>query len=55
MLNAGIGWLMAYEKNRVAALQLHVEREARRKAGEKLKPTTAMKNRIATPPTPSSA
>ena len=39
MLNSGIAWLMAYEKKQVAALQLHVEREATRKAGGKLKPT----------------
>jgi uncharacterized protein YfaS (alpha-2-macroglobulin family) len=39
MINAGIGWLMAYEKKQVAALQLHVEREALRKAGQKIKDT----------------
>ena len=37
MLNAGIAWLMAYEKKQVAALQLYVEREAIRKAGGKVK------------------
>jgi uncharacterized protein YfaS (alpha-2-macroglobulin family) len=37
MLNSGIGWLMAYERRQVAALQLHVEREALRKEGEKIK------------------
>jgi hypothetical protein len=37
MLNSGIAWLMAYEKKQVAALQLHVEREAIRKAGGKVK------------------
>ncbi|MEO7098466.1 MAG: MG2 domain-containing protein [Luteolibacter sp.] len=36
MLNAGINWLMAYERKQVAALQLHVEREALRKAGKKI-------------------
>ena len=39
MLNAGIGWLMAYERKQIAALQLYVEREALRKEGKKLKPT----------------
>jgi uncharacterized protein YfaS (alpha-2-macroglobulin family) len=38
MLNSGIGWLIGYEKKQVAALQLHVEREAIRKAGGKVKP-----------------
>jgi alpha-2-macroglobulin len=37
MLNSGIGWLMAYERKQVAALQLHVEREAIRKQGGKVK------------------
>jgi alpha-2-macroglobulin len=37
MLNSGIGWLIAYEKKQAAALQLHVEREAIRKAGGKIK------------------
>jgi alpha-2-macroglobulin len=37
MLDAGIAWLMAYEKKQVAALQLHVEREALRKEGKKIK------------------
>ena len=37
MLNSGIGWLIAYEKKQTAALQLHVEREAIRKAGGKVK------------------
>jgi hypothetical protein len=37
MLRSGIGWLMAYERKQVAALQLHVEREAIRKAGGKIK------------------
>jgi uncharacterized protein YfaS (alpha-2-macroglobulin family) len=37
MLNAGVAWLMTYEKKQVAALQLHVEREAIRKAGGKIK------------------
>ncbi len=37
MLNSGIAWLMAYERKQVAALQLHVEREAIRKAGGKIK------------------
>ena len=37
MLNSGIGWLMAYERKQVAALQLHVEREALRKEGRKIK------------------
>ena len=39
MLDAGVGWLMAYERKQVAGLQLHVEREALQKAGKKLKPT----------------
>jgi alpha-2-macroglobulin len=39
MLNSGIGWLMSHENKQTAALQLHVEREAQRKAGQKLKPT----------------
>ena len=37
MLNSGIAWLMAYERKQVAALQLHVEREALRKEGKKIK------------------
>ncbi len=37
MLNSGIGWLMAYERKQVAALQLHVEREALRKEGKTIK------------------
>ncbi|MGL5017030.1 MAG: alpha-2-macroglobulin, partial [Luteolibacter sp.] len=37
MLNSGIGWLMAHERKQVAALQLHVEREALRKEGKKIK------------------
>ena len=37
MLDSGIAWLMAYEKKQVAALQLHVEREALRKEGKKIK------------------
>ena len=37
ILNSGIGWLMAYERKQVAALQLHVEREALRKEGKKVK------------------
>jgi uncharacterized protein YfaS (alpha-2-macroglobulin family) len=37
MLNSGIAWLMAYERKQVAALQLHVEREAARKAGGEVK------------------
>ena len=39
MLTAGTGWLLAYERHQVAALQFHVEREALRQAGQKLKPT----------------
>jgi uncharacterized protein YfaS (alpha-2-macroglobulin family) len=39
MLNSGIAWLMSYEKKQTAALQLHVEREALIKAGQKPKPT----------------
>ncbi len=38
MLNPGIGWLTGYERKQAAALQLHVEREAIRKAGGKVKP-----------------
>jgi uncharacterized protein YfaS (alpha-2-macroglobulin family) len=37
MLDSGIAWLMGYEKKQVAALQLHVEREALRKQGKKIK------------------
>ncbi|NQX01411.1 hypothetical protein HQ447_12195 [bacterium] len=37
MLDKGIGWLMAYERKQVAALQLHVEREVLRKEGKKIK------------------
>ena len=37
MLNAGIGWLMAYERRQTEAMQLHVEREALRKEGRKIK------------------
>jgi uncharacterized protein YfaS (alpha-2-macroglobulin family) len=37
MLDAGIAWLMSYEKKQAAALQIHVEREALRKAGKKIK------------------
>jgi len=37
MLNAGIAWLTSYEKKQVAALQLHVERQALRDAGKKIK------------------
>jgi uncharacterized protein YfaS (alpha-2-macroglobulin family) len=37
MLDAGITWLITYEKKQVAALQLHVEREALRKEGKKIK------------------
>jgi uncharacterized protein YfaS (alpha-2-macroglobulin family) len=40
MLNAGIGWLRAYERQQSAALQFHAEREALRKQGKKLKPTS---------------
>ncbi len=35
--NSGIGWLVAYERNEVAALRLYVEREAMRKMGKKVK------------------
>lgn len=37
MLDAGIKWLMSYERKQVAALQLHVERQALRDAGKKIK------------------
>jgi len=37
MIDAGIGWLAAYEKKQVAALQLYVERQALRAAGKKVK------------------
>ena len=37
MLASGIAWLMSYEKKQVAALQLHVEREALRKEKKKIK------------------
>lgn len=37
MLDAGVRWLMAYERKQVAALQLHVERQALRDAGKKVK------------------
>ncbi len=36
MLNAGISWLMAHERTEVAALQLHVEREALRAEKKKV-------------------
>lgn len=36
MLNAGISWMIAYERKQVAALQLHVEREALRKENKKV-------------------
>ncbi|MBC8126787.1 MAG: alpha-2-macroglobulin, partial [Gloeobacteraceae cyanobacterium ES-bin-144] len=39
MFGSGVAWLAAYERRQVAALQLYVERQARRDAGEKLKPT----------------
>ncbi|MES2923964.1 MAG: MG2 domain-containing protein [Verrucomicrobiota bacterium] len=37
MIDAGIAWLTAYERKQTAALQLHVEREALRKGGKKIK------------------
>lgn len=37
MRNAGIAWLMAYERKQSEALQLHVERQALRKEGRKIK------------------
>jgi uncharacterized protein YfaS (alpha-2-macroglobulin family) len=37
MLDSGIAWLQAYENKQTAALQLHVEREALRDAGKKVK------------------
>ena len=37
MLDSGIKWLMAYERKQIAALQLHVQREALRKQGKKVK------------------
>ncbi len=37
MLDSGIAWLMSYEKKQIAALQLHVEREALRKEDKKIK------------------
>ncbi len=37
MLNSGIEWLMSHEHKQTAALQLHVEREALRKEGKKIK------------------
>ena len=37
MLNSGTAWLMAYERKQTTALQLHVEREALRKEGRKIK------------------
>jgi len=37
MLNPGITWLQAYEKKQVAALQLHVERQALRDQNKKVK------------------
>jgi uncharacterized protein YfaS (alpha-2-macroglobulin family) len=36
MLTPGIGWLMAYERKQVAALQLHVERKALRDQGQQV-------------------
>lgn len=37
MLDSGVKWLMTYERKQTAALQLHVEREALRKEGKKVK------------------
>lgn len=37
MLDAGVAWLNAYERKQVNALQLHVEREALRAEGKKIK------------------
>ncbi len=37
MLKAGINWLLGYEREQVAALQLHVERQALRDEGKKIK------------------
>lgn len=37
MLNQGIHWLMGYERKQVVALQLHVERQALRDEGKKVK------------------
>ncbi len=37
MLDAGINWMLAYERKQVSALQLHVERQALRDAGKKVK------------------
>lgn len=39
VLDPGIAWLMAYERQQVDALQFHVERQALRDAGRKPKPT----------------
>ncbi len=36
MLNAGLNWLISYERKQVNALQLYVEREALRKEGKKV-------------------
>lgn len=37
MLDAGVRWLLGYERKQAAALQLHVERQALRDAGKKVK------------------
>jgi uncharacterized protein YfaS (alpha-2-macroglobulin family) len=37
MLDSGVAWLTAHERKQIAALQLHVEREALRKQGKKIK------------------
>jgi uncharacterized protein YfaS (alpha-2-macroglobulin family) len=39
MLNRGMAWLASYERKQIAGLQRHVEREALRKEGKKLKPS----------------
>ncbi|MCP5545027.1 MAG: alpha-2-macroglobulin [Akkermansiaceae bacterium] len=39
VLQSGVAWLMAYERQQVDALQFYVERQALRDAGKKLKPT----------------
>jgi len=38
VIDNGLAWLQAYENQQVAALQLHVEREALRKEGKTIKP-----------------
>lgn len=47
MLDAGVRWLMAYERKQAEALQLHVERQALRVAGKKVKDDNRYEKRTA--------